>query len=214
MPILAPPDWLILLIFCFFVLSAGLSLAPSMTGSRDYLQAGRRLPGWLCGLAFISAGMGSLEVLAMGASGAKYGLASMALFALGSIPAMLFAALVLVPVFYGAESAPGAPVRSIPEYLGLRFDQKTRVLNAVLFLGVALFSAGISLYAMARVIAALHLFDSMTERLSLPPTGALLLSMALPAVLVLAYVLIGGLAAAMYNQLLQFCVTLGHRRLL
>jgi SSS family solute:Na+ symporter len=205
-PILAPPDWLILLICCFFVMSAGLSLAPAMTSSRDYLQAGRKLPGWLCGLAFITAGMGSLEVLGMGAAGAKYGLASMGLFALGSIPAMLFAALVLVPVLYGAASAPGAPVRSIPEYLGLRFDQKTRALNAVLFLGVALFSAGISLYAMARVIAALHLFDSIAGRLSLPPAGALLLSMALPAVLVLGYVLLGGLAAAMYNQLLQFCV--------
>ena len=206
MPILAPPDWLILLIYCFFVLSAGLSLAPAMTGSREYLQAGRRLPGWLCGLAYISAGMGSLEVLGMGAAGAKYGLASTGLFALGSIPAMLFAALDLVPVFYGAASAPGTPVRSIPEYLGLRFDQKTRALNAVLFLGVALFSAGISLYAMARVIVALHLFDTVAGRLSLPPAGALLLSMALPAVLVLAYVLLGGLAAAMYNQLLQFSV--------
>jgi SSS family solute:Na+ symporter len=205
-PILASADWLILLITCFFVLSAGVSLAPAMTGSREYLQAGRKLPGWLCGLALTSASMGSLEVLGMGAAGAKYGMASMGLFALGSIPAMLFAALVLVPVFYGAASTPGVPVRSIPEYLGLRFDQKTRALNAVLFLAMALFSAGISLYAMARIIAALHVFDSVAGRLSLPPAGALLLSMALPAVLVLAYVLLGGLAAAMYNQLLQFCV--------
>ncbi|MDR3753691.1 MAG: Na+/galactose cotransporter [Terracidiphilus sp.] len=206
MPVLASADWLILLIYCFFVLSAGLSLAPAITSSRSYLQAGRRLPGWLCGLALLSASMGSLEVLEMGAAGAKYGLASMGWFALGSIPAMLFAALVLIPVFYGAASAPGAPVRSIPEYLGLRFDQKTRALNAVLFTAMALFSAGISLYAMARVIAALHLFDTVTGRLNLSPTSALLLSMALPAVLVLAYVLLGGLAATMYNQLLQFCV--------
>ena len=206
MPILASADWLILLIYCFFVLSAGVSLVHTMTSSREYLQAGRRLPGWLCGLALAGASMGSLEVLGMGAAGSKYGLASMGLFALGSIPALLFAALVLVPVFYRAASAPGAPVRSIPEYLGLRFDQKTRALNAVLFLGVALFSAGISLYAMARIVSALHVFDTVAGRLNLPPAGALLLSMALPAVLVLAYVLLGGLAAAMYNQLLQFCV--------
>lgn len=206
MPILASADWLILLIYCFFVLSAGLSLAPAMTGSREYLQAGRKLPGWLCGIAFLGAGMGSLEVLGMGAAGAKYGLAGMGLFALGSIPAMLFAALIFVPVFYGAASAPGAPVRSIPEYLGLRFDQKTRALNAILFTAMALFSAGISLYAMARVVAALHVFDAMAGRLNLPPWGALLLSMALPALLVLAYVLLGGLAATMYNQLLQFCL--------
>jgi SSS family solute:Na+ symporter len=205
-PILASADWLILLIYGFFVLSAGFSLAPSIAGSQDYLQAGRKQPGWLCGLALVGASMGSLEVLGMGAAGARYGVASMGLFALGSIPAMLFAGLVLMPVFYGATSAAGAPVRSIPEYLGLRFDRKTRALNAGLFLAMALFSAGISLYAMARVVAALHVFDSVAEGLNLPPVGALLLSMALPAVLVLAYLLLGGLAAAMYNQLLQFSV--------
>ena len=143
MPILASADWLILLIYGFFVLSAGFSLAPAITGSQDYLQAGRKLPGWLCGLALAGASMGSLEVLGMGAAGARFGVASIGFFALGSIPAMFFAALVLMPVFYGAESAAGTPVRSIPEYLGLRFDQKTRALNAGLFLAMALFSAGI-----------------------------------------------------------------------
>ena len=206
MPILASADWLIFLIYGFFVLSAGFSLAPSIAGSQDYLQAGRKQPGWLCGLALVGASMGSLEVLGMGAAGARYGVASIGLFALGSIPAMLFAGLVLMPVFYGATSATGAPVRSIPEYLGLRFDQKTRALNAGLFLAMALFSAGISLYAMARIVAALHVFDNVADALYLPPAGALLLSIALPAVLVLAYVLLGGLAAAMYNQLLQFSV--------
>lgn len=206
MPILASADWLILLIYGFFVLSAGFSLAPAITGSQDYLQAGRKLPGWLCGLALAGASMGSLEVLGMGAAGARFGVASIGFFALGSIPAMLFMALVLMPVFYGARSAVGTPVRSIPEYLGVRFDQKTRALNAGLFLAMALFSAGIALCATARIVAALHVFDSVAEALNLPPAGALLLWMALPAVLVLAYVLLGGLAAAMYNQLLQFCV--------
>jgi SSS family solute:Na+ symporter len=205
-PILASADWLILLIYGFFVLSAGLSLAPSIATSGDYLVAGRKQPSWLCGVALAGAGVGSLDVLAMGAAGARYGVTGISLFALGSIPAMLFAALVLMPVFYGAKSAEGAPVRSIPEYLGLRFDQKTRALNAALFLAMALFSAGIALYAMARVIAALHVFDDLADRLNLPPTGVLLLSMALPALLVLVYLLLGGLAAAMYNQLLQFSV--------
>lgn len=206
MPILASADWLILLIYGFFVLSAGLSLAPSISNSGDYLLAGRKQPAWLCGLALVSAGTASLDVLAMGAAGARYGVASIGLFALGSTPAMLFAALVLMPIFYGAQSPQGAPVRSIPEYLGLRFDQKTRALNATLFFAMALFTAGMALYAMARIFQALHVFDSLADRLNLPPTGALLLSMALPALLVLAYLLLGGLAAAMYNQLLQFCV--------
>ena len=209
MPILASADWLILLIYGFFVLSAGLSLAPTITASRDYLTAGRKLPGWLCGLAMVSASIGSPDLLGMGAAGARYGVSSIGWFALGSIPALLFTALVLMPIFYGATSPQGEPARSIPEYLGLRFDRKTRALNAVLFIAMALFSAGISLYAMARVFQALHVFDNIAERLNLPPQGALLLWMALPALLVLVYVLLGGLVAAMYNQFLQFCVLVG-----
>ena len=205
---LASADWLILLIYGFFVLSAGLSLAPGMTGSREYLQAGRSQPGWLCGLAFLGAGLGSQEVIGMGAAGAHYGLSSMGFFALGSIPAMVFAGLYLMPVLFGTDSVPGqkpAP-RTIPEYLGLRFDAKTRALNACLFAAAAISGAGIALCAMARIFAALHIFDTFAAGVSLPAWGALLLSVALPALLVLAYVALGGLAAAMYNQVLQFCV--------
>jgi SSS family solute:Na+ symporter len=228
-PNLAASDWLILLIYFFFVLAAGFSLKPFMTGSKEFLQAGRALPGWLCGMAMLGAGLGSQELLGMGAAGARYGLVSVGLFALGSIPAMLFAGLYLMPIYYGTEFGPPAPskpqapsgpqaasdpgaarvaARSVPEYLGLRFDQKTRALNACLFAAMALFSAGISLYAMARIIAALHVFDRIGNAWNLPPTGVLLLAMALPAALVLAYVLLGGLGAAMYNQALQFCVVM------
>ncbi len=209
MPSLAPADWLILLVYCFFVLTAGFSLRPVIAGSRQYLQAGRALPGWLCGMALVGASLGSQELLGMGAAGARYGLASLGFFALGSIPAMLFAGLYLMPVYYGSNSGTGSPpqaARSIPEYLGLRFDQKTRALNACLFALMAAFSAGISLYGMARVLTALHVFDQISNRLNLPPSGVLLLAIALPAALVLTYVLLGGLGAAMYNQALQFCV--------
>ncbi len=206
-PNLAAADWLILLIYGFFMLIAGFSLKPAITGSREYMQAGRSLPGWLCGMALVGASLGSQEVLGMGAAGARYGLASVGFFALGSIPAMLFAGLLLMPVYYGARSGPGAAAaRSIPEYLGLRFDPKTHALNACLFLGAAAFSAGIALYAMVRALAALHVFDQVANALNLPPTGVLLLAIALPAALVLTYVLLGGLAAAMYNQALQFCL--------
>ncbi len=211
MPILAAPDSLILLIYTFFILAAGFSLKPAMTGSRQFMQAGRALPGWLCAMAMLGAGLGSQEVLGMGAAGARYGLASAGFFALGSIPAMLFAGLYLMPVFYGPNSAATSsakPARSIPEYLGLRFDRKTRVLNAFLFAVMSLFSAGIALYAMARVFVALHVFDRIAGTLNLPPNGVLLLAMGLPAVLVLAYVLLGGLGAAMYNQAIQFCLVL------
>ena len=185
MPSLAATDSLILLIYAFFVLAAGFSLRPAMTGSREFMQAGRMIPGWLCGMAMLGASMGSQEVLGMGAAGARYGLASVGFFALGSIPAMLFAGLYLMPVFYGSNSTAASSAktnliapRSIPEYLGLRFDQKTRVLNAFLFAAMSLFSAGIALYAMARVFVALHVFDRVAGTLNLPPTGVLLLAMA------------------------------------
>ena len=215
MPNLAATDSLILLIYSFFMLAAGFSLKPAMTGSREFMQAGRALPSWLCGMAMLGAGLGSQEVLGMGAAGARYGLASVGFFALGSIPAMLFAGLYLMPVFYGSNSAAAsssktaltAP-RSIPEYLGQRFDRKTRVLNAFLFAAMSLFSAGIALYAMARAFVALHVFDRVAGALNLPPVGGLLLAMGLPAALVLAYVLLGGLGAAMYNQAMQFCLVL------
>jgi solute:Na+ symporter, SSS family len=211
---LAAVDSLILLIFFFFMLAAGFSLKPAMTTSRDFMQGGRAMPGWLCSLAMLGASLGSLEVLGMGAAGARYGLASVAWFALGSIPAMLFAGLYLMPVFYGSKStavaadadATSIAPRSIPEYLGMRFDQKTRVLNAFLFTAMSAFSAGIALYAMARALVALHVFDRISESLNLPPTGTLLLAMTFPAALVLAYILLGGLGAAIYSQALQFLV--------
>jgi len=201
-PSLAAADWLILLIYCFFLLTAGFSLRPVMTASRQYLQAGRALPGWLCGMAMVGASLGSETVLGMGAAGARYGIASVGFFALGSIPALLFSGLYLMPVYYGSQSGP----RTIPEYLGLRFDGKTRILSAILFLGMASFCAGIALYGMARVFQALHVFDQVSNRLNLPPTVFLLLAIAVPAALVLTYVLLGGLGAAMYNQALTFCV--------
>jgi len=210
-PSLAAPDSLILLIYAFFMLAAGFSLKPAMTGSREFMQAGRTLPGWLCGMAMLGAGLGSQEVLGMGAAGARYGLASVGFFALGSIPAMLFAGLYLMPVFYGSNSAGDSGnkmIRSIPEYLGLRFDRKTRVLNAFLFAAMSIFGAGIALYALARIFVALHVFDRVANTFNLPPAGVLLLAMGLPLALVLAYVLLGGLGAAMYNQAMQFCLTL------
>jgi solute:Na+ symporter, SSS family len=208
-PNLASADWLILLIYGFFVLSAGFSLAPGMAGSKEYLQAGRAQPGWLCGMALLGASLGSQEVIGMGAAGARYGIASMGFFALGSIPAMVFAGLYLMPILYGPKQALDAQkpaARTIAEYLGLRFDTKTRALNAFLFAAAAIFSAGIALCAMARIFATLHVFDTLASTLSLPPLGVLILSIVLPALVVLAYVALGGLAAAMYNQVLQFCV--------
>src|SRR5208283_3971729 len=101
---------MILLIYFFFVLVIGVGLKAYTATSADFLLAGRKFPGWLCGLAFAGAGLGSLEVLAMGAAGARYGLVSASFFGLGSVVPLVFAALFLVPV-YSASKA-----RSLPEY--------------------------------------------------------------------------------------------------
>ncbi len=204
MSIFAPADSLILLVYCFFAVSAGLWLKPAMTGSREFLQAGRTLPGWLCGLAFAGAGLGMQAPAAMGMLGARNGFESIAFTVMGSVPAMLFLGLFMMPLYHGSKA------RTVPEYLGLRFDEKTRVLNACLFLVSAVAGAALSLYAMAQVFAALHLFDQSTRSIGLGSAGTFVLLMAVPAALVLAYLLLGGLAGAIYNQAMQlFLVAAG-----
>jgi solute:Na+ symporter, SSS family len=199
-PNLAPADFLILLLYFFFVVAVGLSLKPLLKGSLDFLEAGRSLPTWICALAMTAASLGSQELIGMGAAGARFGLASIPFYVLGAVPAMIFAGLFLVPVYYGSKA------RTLPEFLALRFDQKTRVLNALLFAAMAVFSAGVSLYAMARVFAALHIFEGPLRQANMSPLAVLIASMALPALIVLAYILLGGLTGTIYNLVIQFFV--------
>jgi SSS family solute:Na+ symporter len=199
-PNLASVDWLILMLYLFFTVSMGFALKPYITSSKEFFQAGRRMPAWLCGIAFIAASLGSQEAIGMGAAGAKYGLASVEFYSLGAIPAMLFMGLFMMPLYYGSGA------RSVPEYLRLRFDEKTRALNACLFAAVTAVGAGISLYAMARLAEALHVFDQMYNTLHLGPQTSVIATMAVPAAIVLLYVLLGGLAGTMYNLTMQFFV--------
>jgi solute:Na+ symporter, SSS family len=199
-PNLAPADFLILLLYFFFVLAVGLSLKPLLTSSLDFLQAGRALPAWICGLAMTAASLGSQELLGMSAAGARFGLASIPFYVLGAVPAMIFAGLFLMPAYYGSKA------RTVPEFLAFRFDQKTRVLNAVLFAVMAVFSAGVSLYAMAQVFGALHIFEGPLRQTNMSPQAVTILSMALPAAIVLAYMLLGGLTGTIYNLVIQFFV--------
>jgi solute:Na+ symporter, SSS family len=199
-PNLAAADNLILLIYCFFVLAVGISLKPLITSSQEFLQAGRSLPAWICGIAMTMASLGSQETIGMGAAGANYGLASIPFYLIGAIPAILFAGLFLLPTYYGSKA------RTLPEFLALRFDQKTRVLHAVLFAAMAVFSAGVSLYVMGRVFAALHVFEEPLRTAGLETQGSLMVVMAAPAALVLAYILLGGLTGTVYNLVIQFFV--------
>src|SRR5438445_4294210 len=178
-------DWLILFLYFVFVLGIGVALRGSMNTGTDFFLAGRAIPAWVCGLAFMSANLGAQEVIGMGASGAKYGISTSHFYWIGAIPAMVFVGLFMMPFYYGSRA------RSVPEYLKLRFDEKTRALNAVSFATMTVFSSGISLYAMGKLLNLLlgWSFD---------------VSILIAAGVVLAYIFLGGLTSAIYNEVLQF----------
>src|SRR5439155_21955999 len=178
-------DYAILVLYFAFVLGIGAMLRRYVHTSEDFFLSGRSIPAWVTGLAFISANLGAQEVIGMGASGAKYGIATSHFYWIGAIPAMVFIGLFMMPFYYGSRA------RSVPEYLKLRFDEKTRALNAVSFAIMTVFSSGISLYAMGKL---LHLLLGWSFDLSI----------FVAAGVVLAYIFLGGLTSAIYNVVLQF----------
>ena len=187
-----------MLLYFVFVLGIGFALKRHMKTSKDFFQAGRALPAWICGLAFISANLGAQEVIGMGASGAKYGLETAQFYGIGAIPAMIFVGIFMMPFYYGSKA------RSVPEFLRLRYDEKTRALNACSFAVMTVFSSGISMYAMARLVQTLHVFDGLFRALGLPAGGIFTFSIVLSAIIVLLYIFLGGLTSAIYNEVLQF----------
>src|SRR5471032_3569031 len=142
-------DWGIIGLYLVFVLGIGIVAARRTKSGNDFFLAGRAIPAWVCGLAFISANLGAQEVIGMGASGAKYGIATAHFYWIGAIPAMVFIGVFMMPFYYGSRA------RSVPEYLKLRFDEKTRTLNAVSFAVMTVFSSGISMYAMGLLLETL-----------------------------------------------------------
>src|SRR5579883_1431614 len=171
-----------MLLYFVFVLGIGFSLKRFMRTSKDFFQAGRSLPAWICGLAFIAANLGAQEVIGMGASGAKYGIITSHFYWIGAIPAMLFVGLFMMPFYYGSKA------RSVPEYLRLRYDEKTRAVNAFSFAVMTVFSSGISMYAMARLIEVLHIFDHLFARLGIPQSAVFHVSIIISAIIVLGYI--------------------------
>src|SRR5258708_5740485 len=178
-------DYLILAIYFTFVLGIGWALKRYMRTSEDFFLSGRSIPAWITGLAFISANLGAQEVIGMGASGAKYGILTAHFYWVGAIPAMIFVGLFMMPFYYGSKA------RSVPEYLKLRFDEKTRAVNAVSFAVMTVFSSGISMYAMGKLFKLLLGWDFS-------------FSILVAAVIVLVYIFLGGLTSAIYNEVLQF----------
>jgi SSS family solute:Na+ symporter len=178
-------DYAIIGLYFVFVLGIGVALKRFMRTSLDFFQSGRSLATWITGLAFISANLGAQEVIGMAASGAKYGILTSHFYWVGAIPAMVFVGLFMMPFYYGSRA------RSVPEYLRLRFDEKTRGFNAISFAVMTLFSSGISMYAMGRLFELFLGWD-------------INYSIIIAATVVLAYTFLGGLTSSIYNEVLQF----------
>ncbi|TNM69227.1 sodium/solute symporter [Streptomyces sp. NP160] len=180
-------DYVLVALYFVVVLGIGLLARRRISSSLDFLLSGRSLPAWVTGLAFVSANLGAIELLGQAANGAQFGEQAFHYYWIGAIPAMVFLALVMMPFYYGSK------VRSVPEFLGRRFDAKTQRLQGLLFALASVLLAGVNLYAMAIVVNAL---------LGLPTWLAIVLA----GVIVLAYTFLGGLSAAIYNEVLQFFV--------
>src|ERR1700692_852069 len=178
-------DYAIILLYFGFVLGIGFVLKKYMKTSTDFFLSGRSIPAWIAGLAFLSANLGAQEVIGMGASGAKYGISTSHFYWIGAVPAMLFVGIFMMPFYYGSRA------RSVPEYLKLRFDEKTRGFNAISFAVMTVFSSGVSMYAMGKLLQLLLGWNF---------SAAILIS----ALIVLAYTFLGGLTSAIYNEVLQF----------
>ena len=131
-------DILILLIYFVWVIGIGFALKRAVTSSMDFFLSGRSLPAWITGLAFISANLGAIEILGQSASGAQYGLSVVHYYWIGALPAMVFLGIVMMPFYYGSK------VRSVPEYLRLRYNSRAHLINATTFVLASLLVAGVN----------------------------------------------------------------------
>ena len=178
-------DYLIIGIYFVFVLGIGAVLRSRMKSSDDYLMAGRSLPSWVTGLGFLGANLGALEIMGMGAGAAQYGIMQAHFYWIGAIPAMVFIALFMMPFYYGSRT------HSVPGFLKLRYNEATRGFNAAMFGIITILMSGINMYAMA-IVFQLLLGWSLTA------------SIFLSAGIIVIYILLGGLASSIYNEVLQF----------
>ena len=180
-------DYLLIAVYFLFVIGIGVLARRSVSSSLDFFLSGRSLPAWVTGLAFISANLGAVEIIGMSANGANYGIPTMHYFWVGAVPAMLFLGVVMMPFYYGSK------VRSVPEFMNRRFGPAAHLVNAISFALAQLLIAGINLFLLASIVEVL---------LGWP----LWVSLIVAAAIVLTYTALGGLSAAIYNEVLQFFV--------
>ncbi|MGK8523741.1 sodium:solute symporter family protein [Nocardia asteroides] len=182
-----PVDYALVALYFVFVLGIGLLARQRVSSSIDFFLSGRSLPAWVTGLAFISANLGAVEIMGMSANAAEYGFPTFHYFWIGAIPAMLFLGVVMMPFYYGSK------VRSVPEFMRRRFGTGAHLVNALSFAVAQILIAGVNLYLLGSILNVL---------LGWP----LWVSVIVAAVIVLSYITLGGLSAAIYNEVLQFFV--------
>ncbi|GAA3103199.1 sodium:solute symporter family protein [Pseudonocardia yunnanensis] len=180
-------DYVFVVFYFVLVLGIGVMARRSISSSLDFLLSGRSLPAWVTGLAFVSANLGAIELIGMMANGAQYGVATFHYYWIGAIPAMVFLGIVMMPFYYGSKA------RSVPEFLRKRFNKTTQRVNAVTFAVAAVLIAGVNLFALGLILEALL---GWSLNLAIP----------IAALVVLSYTFLGGLSAAIYNEVLQFFV--------
>src|SRR6185503_19518043 len=183
-------DYTILGIYFVVVLGIGAVARLSIKTDLDFFLSGRSLPAWITGLAFVAANLGALEILGMAANGAQYGVATVHFYWIGAVPAMVFLGIVMMPFYYGAK------VRSVPDYLRLRFNNPTHALNAATFAVATVLIAGVNLFALALIV-------------NLMLGWSIGVAIIVAAAIVLVYITLGGLTSAIYNEVLQFFIIVG-----
>jgi len=178
-------DWLIIVLYFVIIIGIGVYLKRYADSKEDYFEAGRRNTSWVAGIAFLSANLGALEILGWTGGTVKYGMFVSHFYWIGAVPAMLFLGLYMMPFYYSSR------IHSIPGYLLLRFDERTRVLNAIAFAVMTVLMSGINLYLMALVFRTI---------LGWNWDACIWVS----AAAVACYITLGGLLSAIFTEIVQF----------
>ena len=182
---LSPVDLAIVILYFVAVIGIGFYLRRFTRTGEDFFLAGREMTAWIAGLSFLAANLGSLELMGWAAASYQYGILAAHWYWIGAIPAMLFLAIVMIPFYYISKT------HSVPGYLKLRFGEPARALSAISFGLMTVFMSGINMYAMAKVLEVVLGWD-------------INFSIWVSSVTVAAYVVLGGLLSAIFNEVLQF----------
>jgi len=182
---LNPIDLIVIVVYFGFVLTIGFYLKGRTKTGEEFFLAGREMTAWVAGLSFLAANLGSLELMGWAASAYQYGILATHWYWIGAIPAMLFLGIVMMPFYYISKT------HSVPGYLQLRYGEPARALAAVSFGLMTVFMSGINMYSMALVMKVVLGWD-------------IHFSIWVSSLTVAAYVVLGGLLSAIFNEVLQF----------